>query len=143
MKQLRLGIIGGALGLLLLLTRSGGTVPTPSGASEGVAHELVHQPLSDQPGTDIVVATVDYPPAGATPPHEHPGHTYAYVLEGAVISQLDEQLPRTYATGQMWSESPHQHHMISKNASATSPARLLVFFVVPHGVKLTELLPSK
>jgi quercetin dioxygenase-like cupin family protein len=86
------------------------------------------------------VATVDYP---AIPSHEHPGDTYAYVLEGAVVSQLDEQSPRTYTTGQMWTESPHQHHMISKNASTTSPARLLVFFVVLHGVKLTELLPSK
>ena len=101
------------------------------------------QPLADQPGTDITVLTVDYPPSGSTPPHEHPGHTYAYVLEGAVVSQLDDQPQQTYTTGQMWSEAPHQHHMVSKNASATAQAKLLVFMIAPHGQKLTDLLTAK
>jgi quercetin dioxygenase-like cupin family protein len=135
--------IAGALGLLLLLTGAGGTAPTTAADRAGGVHELMRQPLSDRPGTDIVVITVDYPPGGATPPHEHPGETYAYVLEGAVTSQLDKQPVRTYTTGQMWSESPHLRHMISKNASTTSPARLLVFFVVPHGTNLTKFLAPK
>lgn len=96
-------------------------------ASTGTVHVLLTQPLADQPGTDVTVLTVDYPPSGSTPPHEHPWHTYAYVLEGAVISQLDDQPQQSYMTGQMWSEAPHQHHMVSKNASATAPAELLVF----------------
>jgi quercetin dioxygenase-like cupin family protein len=45
----------------------------------------MRQPLADQPGTDVVVITVDYPPEGTPPPHEHPGYTYAYVLEGSVV----------------------------------------------------------
>jgi hypothetical protein len=71
----------------------------------GTVHVLMTRPLADQPGTDVTVLTVDYPPNGSTPPHEHPGHTYAYVLEGAVVSQLDDQPPQTYTTGQMWSVS--------------------------------------
>lgn len=70
-------------------------------ASAGTVHVLMTQPLPDQPGTDVTLLTVDYPPNGSTPPHEHPGHTYAYVLEGAVVSQLDDQPPQTYTTGQM------------------------------------------
>jgi hypothetical protein len=66
-----------------------------------------------------------------------------YVLEGAVISQLDDQPPQSYATGQMWSEAPHQRHMVSKNASATAPAKLLVFMIAPHGQKLTDFLHTK
>jgi quercetin dioxygenase-like cupin family protein len=112
-------------------------------ASAGAVHVLMTQSLADQPGTDVTVLTVDYPPNGSTPPHEHPGHTYAYVLEGAVVSQLDDQPPQTYITGQMWSEVPHQHHMVSKNASATAPAKLLVFMIAPHGQKLTNFLPAK
>jgi quercetin dioxygenase-like cupin family protein len=112
-------------------------------ASAGAVHVLMTQPLADQPGTDITVLTVDYPPSGSTPPHEHPGHTYAYVLEGAVVSQLDDQPPQTYTTGQMWSEAPHQHHMVSKNASATAPAELLVFMIALHGQGLTNFLPAK
>lgn len=113
------------------------------GASAGVVHELMRQPLADQPGTDVVVITVDYPPEGTTPPHEHPGYTYAYVLEGSVESQLDDGPLQTFSAGQMWSELPHEHHMVSRNASTTAPAKLLVFFIAPHGQKLTEFLPAK
>jgi quercetin dioxygenase-like cupin family protein len=41
--------------------------------------ELLRQPLPEKSGTDI---EVDYPPGGSTPPHEHPGYVYAYVLAG-------------------------------------------------------------
>lgn len=112
-------------------------------ASAGTVRVLMTQALADQPGTDITVLTVDYPPNGSTPAHEHPGHTYAYVLEGAVVSQLDDQPPQTYMTGQMWSEAPHQHHVISKNASTTASAKLLVFMIAPHGQNLTKFLPAK
>ncbi len=112
-------------------------------ASAGVLHQVLSQPLASQPGTDVTVITVDYPPGGSTPPHEHPGYTYAYVLEGAVVSQLDDHEPVTYKVGEMWAEKPHEHHMVSKNASTTEPARLLVFMIAPHGVPLTTMLQAK
>jgi quercetin dioxygenase-like cupin family protein len=59
------------------------------------------------------------------------------VLEGAVVSQLDNEKPKTYTAGQIWSESPGQHHMISRNASATEPAALLVFLIIAHNAQLT------
>jgi len=105
--------------------------------------EVFRQALPDRPGTDVTVITVDYAPGESTPPHEHPGETYAYVLKGAVVSQLDDEPPHTFTEGQMWSETPHQRHMVSRNASATEPARLLVFFIAPHGEKLTTMLPAK
>ena len=65
------------------------------------------------------ILTVDYPPGGSTPRHQHPG---------------------TFTTGQMWTEQPHDHHMIAKNASSTEPAKLLVFMIAPHGAQLTTYL---
>jgi quercetin dioxygenase-like cupin family protein len=112
-------------------------------ATAGTEHVLMTESLADQSGADVTVLTVDYPPNGSTPAHKHPGYTYAYVLEGAVISQLDDQPPKTYMTGQMWSEAPHQHHTVSKNASATTSAKLLVFMIAPHGQNLTKFLPAK
>jgi quercetin dioxygenase-like cupin family protein len=111
--------------------------------SAGTVHQLMMQPLPDMPPSDVVVITVDYPPGGTTPPHEHPGATYAYVLKGSVVSQLGDEPPHTYTEGQMWSETPHQRHMVSRNASATEPAKLLVFMVAPHGQALTTMLPAK
>lgn len=110
-------------------------------SSSGDVHQLMQQTLPEQPGSDVLVITVDYAPGAATPPHEHPGSVYAYVLKGAVVSQVGDQQPRTYREGEMWSETPHQHHLISRNASATEPARLLVFLIVPHGEKPTTMLP--
>jgi len=40
----------------------------------------------------------------------------------------------------MCTEMPHEHHVVSKNASASEPARLLVFFIAPHGALLTTFL---
>jgi quercetin dioxygenase-like cupin family protein len=128
---------------LAVLALSTAVAQAPPGASAGVVHEVMRQPLGNQPGTDVVVITVDYPPGGSTPPHEHPGYTFAYVLEGTVVSQLDDQPVQTFSAGQMWSELPHQHHMVSRNGSATAPAKLLVFFIAPHGAKLTEFLPAR
>ena len=111
-----------------------------SPASAGVIHILSQQPLAGRTGTDVTILTVDYPPGGSTPPHEHPGTTYAYVLGGSVVSKLNDGPAQTFTKGQMWSEQPHDHHMISKNASATEPAKLLVLMIAPHGAQLTTLL---
>jgi quercetin dioxygenase-like cupin family protein len=111
-----------------------------SPASAGVVRILSQQPLAGQTGTDVTILTVDYPPGGSTPPHEHPGTTYAYVLEGSVVSKLDDGPTQTFTKGQMWTEQPHEHHMISANASSTEPAKLLVLMIAPHGVQPTTFL---
>jgi quercetin dioxygenase-like cupin family protein len=110
-------------------------------ASEGVVHVLSQQALAGQTGIDVTILTVDYPPGGSTPPHEHPGTTYAYVLEGSVVSKVNDGATQTFTKGQMWTEQPHDHHIISKNASSTEPAKLLVFMIAPHGAQLTTFLP--
>jgi quercetin dioxygenase-like cupin family protein len=111
-----------------------------SPASAGVVRILSQQPLAGWTGTDVTILTVDYPPGGSTPPHEHPGTTYAYVLEGSVVSKLDDGPTQTFTKGQMWSEQPHEHHMISENASSTEQAKLLVLMIAPHGAQLTTFL---
>lgn len=113
------------------------TSAAASPASEGAIHIVSQQPLAGQTGTDVTILTVDYPPGGSTPPHQHPGTTYAYVLQGAVVSQVNDGSTQTFTTGQTWTEQPHDHHMIAKNASSTEPAKLLVFMIAPHGAQLT------
>jgi len=67
-----------------------------SSASAGVDHILSQQPLAGRTGTDVTILTVDYPPGGSTAPHEHPGTTYAYVLQGSVVSKLDDGPTQTF-----------------------------------------------
>lgn len=61
--------------------------------------------------------------------HKHNYGIYAYILEGAVISQLDSEKPVTYTKGQVFFESPGQLHALFKNPSRTESAKVLVFHI--------------
>lgn len=94
---------------------------------------LMKQRLADVIGKEVTVLTVDYEPGAVSEPHVHPGSVVAYVLEGAVVSQLEGGRPVTYTQGQSWYESPKTPHVLSKNASRTEPAKLLVFLLSQEG----------
>jgi quercetin dioxygenase-like cupin family protein len=94
---------------------------------------LMKQKLADMPGKVATVLTVNYTPGAASAPHVHPGSVFAYVLEGAVVSQLEGEKPMTYTKGQSWYEPPKKPHLVSKNASQTEPAKLLVFLLSQEG----------
>jgi quercetin dioxygenase-like cupin family protein len=133
-------IVAASLSLLVIgLSRTSMATTMQEGSSVDM---LFRAPLADVPGTDVAIIRVDYGPGAATPPHEHPAFVYAYVLSGAVVSRIGEAPPETYRQGQMWSELPWQHHTVSRNASSTKPASLLVFFIIPHRAPLTVMLPS-
>ena len=53
----------------------------------------------------------------------------AYVVEGSIRSQVDGGPITVYQAGQTWLENPGAHHMVSENASATEPAKLLAVIV--------------
>ena len=57
----------------------------------------------------------------------------AYVISGAIRSQLEGEPARVYHAGETWSEGPGAHHTISENASATESAELLAVFLVDTG----------
>ena len=102
---------------------------------------LMQQRLADMTGKKGTVLTVEYAPGAASESHFHPGSVFAYVLEGAVVSQLDGEKPVTYTKGQSWYESPKKPHVVSKNASKTEPAKLLVFLLSQESESL--VVPTK
>jgi len=84
------------------------------------------------PGKSLVAVVVSYPPGAKSTSHRHApsAFIYAYVISGAVRSQVDDQPVKVYQAGEGWSENPGAHHRVSENASATEPAKLLAVFVV-------------
>src|SRR5512140_338720 len=110
-----------------------GQAPALAGDAVSV---LMKQPLADMAGKVATVLTVDYAPGAASSPHVHPGSVFAYVLEGTVVTQLEGEQPMTYTKGQSWYESPKKPHMVSKNASVTEPAKLLVVLLSKEGEAL-------
>jgi quercetin dioxygenase-like cupin family protein len=98
----------------------------------------LRQPLPNVPGKWLSSVLVDYPPGAASAPHRHgDASVYAYVLAGAIRSQVDDGPVRIYRAGDSWFEPPGTYHAVSENASATEPARLLAVFVADDGATLT------
>jgi quercetin dioxygenase-like cupin family protein len=110
--------------------------------AEDTVSELMKQRLADMTGKEATVLIVDYAPGAASEPHVHPGSVFAYVLEGTVVSQLEGDEPTTYTKGQSWYEPPKKPHVVSKNASKTEPAKLLVFLLSQEGESLKVPMKS-
>lgn len=126
-RLVRLTLTGTALtGAMLAMVQA----PLLAGDSVSV---LMKQSLADMTGKVATVLTVDYAPGAASDPHVHPGSVFAYVLEGAVVTQLDGESAMTYTKGQSWYEPPKKPHLVSKNASSREPAKLLVFLLSQEG----------
>lgn len=83
-------------------------------------------------GKKMVAVVVTYPPGGKSLPHHHApsAFIYAYVLSGAVRSQVGDEPAKVYRTGEGFYELPGSYHRISENASSSDPASLLAIFVV-------------
>ncbi|BBU29705.1 hypothetical protein BTHE68_34390 [Burkholderia sp. THE68] len=120
------------------------------GAANAGAHDttgaevvtpVMKQTIPEAAGKNVLMATVSYKPGQASEAHMHPGSIFAYVLEGHVTSQLEGSAAKTYGPGESWYEPPGAHHIVSKNASATKPAKLLVFAVVGENDPVKQPIP--
>ncbi len=73
--------------------------------------------------------TVEYVPGGASLAHRHNAQVFVYVLQGSVRMQVQGAPLVTLGPGDTFYEGPEDIHTVSANASATEPARILVFMV--------------
>jgi len=105
---------------------------------------LFQQSLSNLPGKSFTAVEVDFAPGSKAAPHRHgQAFVYAYVLEGAVRSQLAGGPARTYRAGQSWFEPPGADHLLTQNVSTSKRARLLVVFISNTGDPMKTAEPSK
>lgn len=118
------GLLGAAM-LLLATTASA------HATAESVVPNFSHA-ITNIPGKSLVAVEVLYPPGGASLPHTHAksAFIYAYVVSGAIESQVDGEPAHVYTAGQSFHEEPGAVHRISRNASKSEPAKLLAVFVV-------------
>ena len=91
--------------------------------------------LPSVPGKSVKGVLVEYGPGGYSVAHTHPASAFIYatVLEGAIVSKVNEGPEMVYRAGENWSEVPGDRHAVSRNASSTEQARLLAVFVVDTG----------
>jgi quercetin dioxygenase-like cupin family protein len=97
--------------------------------------------LTDFPGKEVLMMTVEYPPGGADPVHRHDAHGFIYVLEGTVVMQVRGGKEVTLGPGQTFYEGPDDIHVVGRNASSTRPAKFLVMLIKKKGAPV--LVPVK
>jgi quercetin dioxygenase-like cupin family protein len=91
------------------------------------ATQVMKQAIAEFPGHEVTMTTLDIPPGGGSVPHRHPTtHNFGYVLEGAYRIKLDDGPERVLTKGDTFYEAPNQLHALSRNASNTEPAKVLV-----------------
>jgi quercetin dioxygenase-like cupin family protein len=102
-------------------------------AQEAKVTQLLSKELTDFPGKEGLMITVEYPPGSLDPIHRHNAHAFIYVLEGSIVMQVRGGKETILTPGQTFYEGPDDVHIVGRNASRTKPAKFLVFFVKSIG----------
>jgi quercetin dioxygenase-like cupin family protein len=103
---------------------------------------LMSKDLTDIPGREVLMITVEYAPGGADPIHRHNAQGFIYVLEGSVVMQVKGGKQVTLTPGQTFYEGPDDVHVVGRNASSTKPAKFLVFLVKDKGAPVLVPVPE-
>ena len=109
-------------------------------AQEARVTELISKDLTNLPGKEGLMITVDYPPDSTDAIHRHNAHGFIYVLEGSIVMQVRGGREVTLTPGQTFYEGPDDVHVVGRNASKTKPAKFVVFFVKDKGAPV--LVPA-
>jgi quercetin dioxygenase-like cupin family protein len=103
---------------------------------------ILSKDLTNLPGKEGLMLTVEYPPGSSDPIHRHNAHGFIYVLEGSIVMQVRGERETILTPGQSFYEGPNDVHVVGRNASQTKPAKFLVFFVKDKGAPVLVLEPS-
>src|SRR4051812_9587553 len=114
---MRVVIRTGSLGLVLTAIALG-VSPGLAQNVEQVKPVFEHL-IPNTEGKNMIAVVVTYPPGAKSPAHHHAksAFIYAYVLSGAIRSQVGDEPAKVYQVGEGFYELPGSHHRISENAS--------------------------
>ena len=110
-------------------------------AQEAKVTQLLSKDLTNLPGKEGVMITVEYPPGHSDQVHRHNAYAFVYVLEGSVVMQVRGGKEVTLTPGQTFYEGPDDVHVLGRNASQTKAAKFVVFFVKDKDAPV--LVPAK
>jgi quercetin dioxygenase-like cupin family protein len=104
----------------------------------------ISQTLARMDGDHLEARAIEvtYQPGAFSPAHSHPCPVLAYVAEGTIRSQVNDEPERVYKVGETFYEGPNGVHRVSANASLTEPAKLIAFFVCDHEGPITVAIPA-
>ena len=132
MKRILRSLLATALPLGSALAQ---TAPQP------IVAPIMQKDLTDMPGKEMVMLSVEYPPGAVEHIHRHDAYAFVYVLDGSIVEGVSGGKEVTLTPGQTFYEGPNDVHTVGRNASATKPARFVVVLVKKKGVD--AVLPAE
>jgi quercetin dioxygenase-like cupin family protein len=106
--------------------------------TDAIVTPLLSKELVGIDGKEVTMVRVEYLPGGASLPHRHDANVLVYVLEGALIMQVQGKDPVTLRPGDTFSETPTDIHVQSANASKTQPAKFIAIVIKDKGLPVTR-----
>ena len=88
--------------------------------------DLLTTDLADLGNKQMHVWVADIAPGAATGRHSHPTPRFVYVVQGAVVVEMDGKPAETFEAGRAFVEIPNAVHNF-RNASTTEAARAVGF----------------
>ena len=129
------------LGTALVIACSAQLTQSAPAASQPVVVPVMRKDLPDEPGKEMLMLTVDYPPGAVESIHRHDAYAFVYVLEGTIVEQVRGGKEVTLTPGQTFYEGPNDVHTVGRNASTTKPAKFVVVLLKKKGVD--AVLPAE
>ncbi len=111
-------------------------------AQQAKVTSLMSKDLTEIPGREVLMITVEYAPGGVDPIHRHNAHAFVYVLEGSIVMQVKGGKEVTLTPGQTFYEGPEDVHVVGRNASRSKPAKFLVVLVKDKGAPVLVPAPE-
>ena len=110
-------------------------------APQPIVAPVMQRDLTDLPGREMLMLSVEYPPGTVEHIHRHDAYAFVYVLEGSIVEGVRGGKEVTLTPGQTFYEGPDDVHTVGRNASATKPAKFIVVLVKKKGVD--AVLPAE
>ena len=110
-------------------------------APQPIVAPVMQKDLTDLPGREMLMLSVEYPPGTVEHIHRHDAYAFVYVLEGSIVEGVRGGKEVTLTPGQTFYEGPDDVHTVGRNASATKPAKFLVVMLKKKGVD--AVLPAE
>ncbi len=138
-KQIRISAIATTLACAAALLVSAQNAPASSQKPKERARIVLSKPLPKLDGDRLkaVLVEVRYGPGESSTPHTHPCAVIGYVAEGTLRTQVKGEPEMTYHAGESFYEAPNGVHLVSANASATEPARLMAYLLCDRDAPLS------
>ncbi len=125
---LGLGVVAGLVGSQALTAQDPLTSGTILGRTE----------VPGAAGMEAILVLRELPPGAESGRHTQSGKEIVYILEGAVILEVEGKPAETIEAGGAFQTGPGEVHNV-KNGSATAPGRALAFYIAKKGAALEDL----